>query len=108
MWKPDAGSIKQSISGLDWVAGHVKKPAVVVLSLGVLDNDLSRSLDQVCRLAPTLHMHATTIRSAESFMKQILVYNQYPCPKEVWEELRLHLLHVTKRFTVLSTVALVP
>ena len=46
-----AGSIKQSIAGLDWVAGHIKKPAVVLLSLGILDNDLSRSLDQVpaCR-----------------------------------------------------------
>lgn len=42
-----AGSIKQSIAGLDWVAGHMKKPAVVLLSLGILDNDLSRSLDQV-------------------------------------------------------------
>lgn len=42
-----AGSIKQSIAGLDWVAGHIKKPAVVLLSLGILDNDLSRSLDQV-------------------------------------------------------------
>lgn len=84
LWTYNAGSIKQSISGLDWVSGHVQKPAVVLLSLGVLDNDLSRSLDQVRRLClhfPHAHLHSL---ARDNFVTQIIAYNVYPCGQDSW------------------------
>ena len=43
------GSVSNSLAGLDWVAGHLQKPAVVLLSLGLTDDASSHALDQVCR-----------------------------------------------------------
>lgn len=42
------GSVSNSLAGLDWVAGHLQKPAVVLLSLGLTDDASSHALDQVC------------------------------------------------------------
>jgi hypothetical protein len=44
-----AGSVSNSLAGLDWVAGHLQKPAVVLLSLGLTDDASSHALDQVGR-----------------------------------------------------------
>jgi hypothetical protein len=41
--------VSNSLAGLDWVAGHLQKPAVVLLSLGLTDDASSHALDQVCR-----------------------------------------------------------
>ena len=43
------GSVSDTVAGLDWVAEHARRPAVVTLSLGILKGNLSRSIDSAVK-----------------------------------------------------------
>ena len=44
-----SGSVSDVVAGLDWVAGHVKKPAIVTLSLGIGLGQWSKALEGAVR-----------------------------------------------------------
>lgn len=91
------GSIKQSISGLDWVAGHVQKPAVLLLSLGAFENSHSRSLDQA--VMAIIRQGVTVIAAAGNSRKSACIV----APANVAEAITVGGTNLASKFNSVTT-----